>query len=61
MTKKSEPTVTITLKEDTAVWLRSVLENMQVQGPAKAVRPLLNRQAEILDQLPGGENDHEGA
>lgn len=59
MTKKSEIEVTITIKEETAVWLRSVLENMQVQGPAKAVRPLLTRQAEILDQLPGGEDEQD--
>lgn len=58
---KNDKVVTITIKDETAVWLRAVLENMQVQGPAKAVRPLLARQAEILDQLPGGENDHEGA
>ncbi len=59
--KKDDKTTTITIKEETAVWLRSVLENMQVQGPAKAVRPLLVKQAEILDQLPGGESDQESA
>lgn len=58
MTKQTaESDVTITVKQETAVWLRSVLENMQVQGPAKAVRPLLDKQAEILDQLPGGEDE----
>ena len=61
MEKKPDEINTIVLKNETAVWLRGVLENMQVQGPAKAVRPLLAKQAEILDQLPGGENDHEGA
>jgi hypothetical protein len=60
MAKNDKPVV-VTIKEETAVWLRTVLENMQVQGPAKAVRPLLVKQAEILDQLPGGENDQESA
>lgn len=61
MNKADVTAVTIEIKTETAAWLRTVLENMQVQGPAKAVRPLLAKQAEILDQLPGGENDQESA
>lgn len=59
--EKKPDEITIVLKNETAVWLRSVLDGMEVKGSVKGLRPLLTMQGEIVEQLPGGENDHEGA
>lgn len=52
-----EDKVKIELSQDTAAWLRKVLENMQVNGSAQQVRKLLAYSDDVLAQLPGGEDE----
>lgn len=47
--------IVLKLRAETAVWLRSLLERMQVNGSAKEVRKLLAYSDEVLAQLPDPE------
>lgn len=47
--------VELKLRVETTAWLRKLLENMQVNGPARDVRKLLAYSDEVLSQLPGNE------
>lgn len=49
---EDKKTIQLTLKPETAAWLRSLLEGMQVNGSARDVRRLLNYADEVLAQLP---------
>lgn len=49
--------VKLELLPETAVWLRRLLENMQIQGTPASVRKLLIYNDEVLAQLPGSEEE----
>lgn len=56
-TEAENEKVDLKLRPETAVWLRRLLEGMQVNGQVKEVRRLLAYGDEVLAQLPGGDDE----
>lgn len=50
--KEAKPeTITLNIKEETAVWLQQILSKSQVQGPPEGLRQWLASYDEVMAQL----------
>lgn len=55
--KKQPETIELTLRRETAVWLRELLSRIQIQGTPDGARQVIARVDEITEQLPEGGSD----